>query len=422
MATDKMDCYQSCSGAQVLSNPIILKNVLSCIPMKSLQKCARVCRLWALEVEKIKKTRHGMVWHYFKCPESEQGTDLDSLVKEMEAFIENLYIEPHVSFIMCSTNLHEEKIEHQRSRNARSARRRTARNKTENLNVNSFLVKLLPSKCNVTAITADGIVGTSSDMRVTEEMEGKRCLSLVVFSQFNNIRIQSIYYDQDEGNKIANCWSSRTDFNNIDKRVSDDEQVKGIIFLSDEAFCPQEIGFSLYKIYKCPMIAGGFVDNVVCPSSWFNDNSRDSPFLCCMAFCGRVQVASVVLKDDVKTTEGVDRIIKKLKDSKLPEKNSIGLMFACVGRGENHYGEINVESTVFRKYFPNTPLVGFFGNGEVGFEYPHVKPADVQNCSAKDEDGRSNHKFVQEQSSYIASHPPKMYHAYTTIMSLFSFQ
>ncbi|XP_067665689.1 F-box only protein 22-like [Haliotis asinina] len=420
MATDKMDFHTSCSEAQVLSNPIILKIVFSCIPMKTLQKCARVCRLWAQEVENIKKTRSGMAWHYFKCAESEQGSGLESLIKEIEAFIENLYIEPQVSFIICSTNLHEEKIEHQRNRSTRHARHCAAKNK-ENLNINSFLEKLLPPKSRVTAITADGIIGTSSDMNVTEEMESKRCLSLILFSQFSNIRIQPLYYDQYEGNRIANYWSSRTVTDSTDEKLSN-EQVKSIIFLSDEAFCPQEIGFSLYKMYMCPMIAGGFVDNIVCPSSWLTDNSRDSPFLCCVAFCGRVQVASVVIKDDINTIEEVDKIMKKLKDNKLPEKNSIGFMFACVGRGENHYGEINVESTVFRKYFPNTPLVGFFGNGEVGFEYPHVKPADVQDCSAMDEDGTSNHKFVQEQSSYIASHPPKMYHAYTTIMSLISFQ
>lgn len=49
--------------------------------------------------------------------------------------------------------------------------------------------------------------------------------------------------------------------------------------------------------------------------------------------------------------------------------SSIGLMFACVGRGRHHYqGKRNVESAAFRRHFPRTPLLGYFGNGEIGFK------------------------------------------------------
>ena len=42
-------------------------------------------------------------------------------------------------------------------------------------------------------------------------------------------------------------------------------------------------------------------------------------------------------------------------------------MFACCGRGENHYrGRAGLEATCFAKLFPNTPLAGLFGNGEIG--------------------------------------------------------
>lgn len=49
--------------------------------------------------------------------------------------------------------------------------------------------------------------------------------------------------------------------------------------------------------------------------------------------------------------------------------SSVGLMFACVGRGRDHYrGKRNVESAAFRRHFPKTPLLGYFGNGEIGFK------------------------------------------------------
>jgi len=45
-------------------------------------------------------------------------------------------------------------------------------------------------------------------------------------------------------------------------------------------------------------------------------------------------------------------------------------MFACVARGVHLYGCSDVESSIFRKYFPKTPLLGFFGNGEIGVNVP----------------------------------------------------
>jgi hypothetical protein len=56
--------------------------------------------------------------------------------------------------------------------------------------------------------------------------------------------------------------------------------------------------------------------------------------------------------------------------------SSIGLMFACVGRGRHHYkGKRNVESAAFRRHFPKTPLLGYFGNGEIGFK---LLPGNIQ--------------------------------------------
>mgnify|MGYP003350093467 CR=1 FL=1 len=48
------------------------------------------------------------------------------------------------------------------------------------------------------------------------------------------------------------------------------------------------------------------------------------------------------------------------------KRKSIGFMFACVARGSHVHGRPGVESALFRKHFPRTPLVGFFGNGELG--------------------------------------------------------
>jgi len=50
----------------------------------------------------------------------------------------------------------------------------------------------------------------------------------------------------------------------------------------------------------------------------------------------------------------------------LNSTNAGALMFACLGRGENLYGEANFDSRLFGRYLNNIPLVGFFCNGEIG--------------------------------------------------------
>ncbi|ESP00670.1 hypothetical protein LOTGIDRAFT_77680, partial [Lottia gigantea] len=86
-----------------------------------------------------------------------------------------------------------------------------------------------------------------------------------------------------------------------------------------------------------------------------------------VAFCGdSVQVASVIIQESVSEPAEVENCMKKLKSHELSEKRSVAFMYACVGRGEMHYSAPNVESSIFRKHFPKTPILGLFGNGEIG--------------------------------------------------------
>jgi small ligand-binding sensory domain FIST len=42
------------------------------------------------------------------------------------------------------------------------------------------------------------------------------------------------------------------------------------------------------------------------------------------------------------------------------------LMFACMGRGEGLYDQVNFDSSLFAQYLPGLPLGGFFCGGEIG--------------------------------------------------------
>ena len=114
-----------------------------------------------------------------------------------------------------------------------------------------------------------------------------------------------------------------------------------------------------------------------------------------------LHVASVILGQKVKNEKAVERELKRLKDSNVQSGQTIAFMFSCCGRGHYFYKKNNVESTVFRRLFPGIPLLGFFGNGEIGHEHlPQLRTAD---CNIDDD-------------------LPEIIHSYSTIFVLLSWQ
>jgi len=149
-------------------------------------------------------------------------------------------------------------------------------------------------------------------------------------------------------------------------------------------------------------------------------------FLCCfsdseratglgIAFCGsNVRVTSVVLHADVSEPADVEKCLLRLGASGIPALGkSIGLMFACMGRGRYFYnGAVGVESAVFKKLYPRVPLFGFFGNGEIGYDFP---PMDGSGCRM--DDSSSGGAACDAADTDV----PQMYHSFTTIFVLLSF-
>lgn len=75
------------------------------------------------------------------------------------------------------------------------------------------------------------------------------------------------------------------------------------------------------------------------------------------------------LRDAQTSADDLDILLKRYQLEKQSSSSSppIGaLMFACLGRGESLYNEANFDSGLFTKMVPNTPVSGFFCNGEIG--------------------------------------------------------
>lgn len=152
-----------------------------------------------------------------------------------------------------------------------------------------------------------------------------------------------------------------------------------------------------------------------------------------MAICGEnAKVASVIINYDVHTEKGVEEAMSHLKSFDLPLKRAFGFMYAGIGRGIHVYDRENVESEVFRRTFPNIPLFGFFGYGQIGCEYPtrdmccQTSSGTSTNRSHGNEDfdtgeermtrSQKRRRMMEAKTSRL----PQMHHSRTSVICLVS--
>lgn len=128
------------------------------------------------------------------------------------------------------------------------------------------------------------------------------------------------------------------------------------------------------------VIIGGLVDSFV-----MLDSEVRSAGIVGLALAGNVEAISMVHHGE--TVEGVQQSLKQLRKSGIPcERNTACFMVSCIGRGEKFYKAKNVETGIFRQEFPGVPVVGFFGNGELGL--------DLHSCEGKlERDGHFLHSY-----------------------------
>ncbi len=85
-----------------------------------------------------------------------------------------------------------------------------------------------------------------------------------------------------------------------------------------------------------------------------------------MAIAGSVrplQVVQFVLRDAQTATQELQQLLSRYR-AKSPVRGA--LLFSCLGRGRQFFGEPDHDSSLFRKAMGELPLGGFFCNGEIG--------------------------------------------------------
>lgn len=72
------------------------------------------------------------------------------------------------------------------------------------------------------------------------------------------------------------------------------------------------------------------------------------------------------LRDARTSAEDLETLLDNYSHGNNNPYPSGALMFSCLGRGQGLYGKPNFDSSLFQRYLKNTPLSGFFCNGEIG--------------------------------------------------------
>ncbi|CAG7678920.1 unnamed protein product [Allacma fusca] len=151
--------------------------------------------------------------------------------------------------------------------------------------------------------------------------------------------------------------------------ISPDDNVKGIILFHADRRRSSALSDAVYQyLLQNPNVAlgGGAMFEIITDKS--DDKSSKG---CGLIICGdeNVKVFSVGMFQK-KITSNNEMALARVKNCNFEEEGSFAFMFACNGRGAGMHNHVcNVESNLFRKYFPKTSLIGAFTAGEFIHEY-----------------------------------------------------
>ncbi|XP_057579486.1 F-box only protein 22 [Hippopotamus amphibius kiboko] len=375
----------------VLSNLAeVVERVLSFLPAKALLRVAGVCRLWRECVRRVLRTHRSVTW--ISAGSADAGhLEEHCLVRVVAEELENVHILPRTVLYMADS---ETFISLEECRGHKRARKRTT------MEAAFALEKLFPKQCQVLGIVTPGIVVTpmgSSSNRPQEIEIGESGFALL-FPQIEGIKIKPFHFIKDP-KKLTLERHQLTEVG-----LLDNPELRVVLVFGYNC-CKVGSSNYLQRVVSTfsdmnVILAGGQVDNLASLTSEKNPLDIDATGVVGLSFSGRrIQSATVLLNEDVSDEKTAEAAMQRLKAASIPEQNTIGFMFACVGRGFQYYrAKGNVEADAFRKFFPSVPLFGFFGNGEIGCDRIVTGNFILKKCNeVKDDD---------------------LFHSYTTIMAL----
>ncbi|BFZ01610.1 hypothetical protein BsWGS_04649 [Bradybaena similaris] len=347
---------------------IVVERIFRNFNARQLNTCSRVCKVWRDQAKREKERRKYLKWNIFVYDEtSSVGSDIRSWWQSVANFLLESPIEPKYVLIFCShslwTTLTEAKPQGQEEKEAI-------------ISAVEILGPYLPKDCMFSVILADGIVGTDANMK-TLELDGEEdeALSLIMFGETSGVEFFPFSLTRQEYVLLDKSWpeTSGPIPQCMQPLLNKEVKMINLYCLMDDIHL--EIGYPLFHMFKRPILAGGFLNEQHVRDShgnFFSSVLDKSCVVSGLAICGaNVKVASVlIISEDIAE---VDSTVQALTEHKFPLHRSFGLMYSRIDEESRVYGKQNVESGIFRKYFPTIPLLGFFvATEDVSFSSPIV--------------------------------------------------
>ncbi|KAM7230773.1 hypothetical protein CapIbe_018263 [Capra ibex] len=389
------DCCGSSSADPrstfVLSNLAeVVERVFTFLPAKALLRVAGVCRLWRECVRRVLRAHRNVTWISALSADPCHLAQ-HCLVRVVAEELENVHILPQTVLYMADS---ENFINLEECRGHKRARKRTT------MEAAFALEKLFPKQCQVLGIVTPGIVVTPIGSRSNrpQEIEIGESGFALLFPQIDGIKIKPFHFIKDP-KKLTLERHQLTEVGLVDN-----PELRVVLVFGYNC-CKVGASDYLQRVVSTfsdmnVILAGGQVDNLASLTSEKSPLDIDATGVVGLSFSGQqVQGATVLLNEDVNDEKAADAAMQRLKAANIPEQNTIGFMFACVGRGSQYYrAKKNVEADAFRKFFPSVPLFGFFGNGEIGCDRIVTGNFTLKKCN----------EFNYND----------LFHSYTTIMAL----
>lgn len=233
----------------------------------------------------------------------------------------------------------------------------------------------------------------------------------ITFFHIEEDKFRKKYRSHGYSNMQENISVSAEEFNDVISLPAE-ERLKALLFFDtsqDEKFTTAFLNAAISRENQKLALGGGLVESL----NQVGLRPTQQGSLGIAISGSNVATASVLIPSTVTKPKFLERYMKELKSCGLPETQSMAFFFSCCGRGKLWYQQrgdnandyTNVETKAFKKVFPNTPIFGFFGAGEIGISFlPNF---------GNDED--------LTEGTQQKKRKKKFFHQFTTIIVLLSF-
>jgi hypothetical protein len=348
---------------------LILLKIFSYLPIRDLKSQAITCQKWNILIKETIKTRKQTIQSIL----FNNDHNLDSMKCQQNNFPNSEYFKTKINeqifqlmiqadfcllFVNPSFESHFINCTYDESKN------RTKRKRLDSTTISINHLRKIFNLNNGFLVSVPGIIGTDVSNSRTIEIDDdlNDALSGILFPNSDYYRIVL--------KNIKTPKETMIEEFKIDKT---NETINYVLILS-KSFLQINKLVSRNNL-NCP-ISGGFINK-----SYSIPSDPDTTNLTLISFITTktqddIRVAQVVIPDcdDLSEFDKVaNQKLNMLKNTHIcmdkVSRSIFALCMMCCGKGKRFHNQDNHESNLFKKYFPHLKLVGFYANGEIGFDH-----------------------------------------------------